>query len=179
MGGASAIMARPTRFDYDPGMVREFARHALGLVLAMASTGLPAQGGSAPQIVVHLTGHPAAIHQDAVQDISWHVSSAPGGATVSLWAEKTVTGHLLGPIASNLPLRGHYQWHVPEYRPKPIPCARDRTGGCVGGMNPGTTYAIVARVYASAAARRDHLAGQPRVLASVTSAEFLMKPAAP
>jgi hypothetical protein len=71
----------------------------------------------------------------------------PGaGSAVALMPQKALTGHIFDPIATALPTSGRYTWHVPIFVNEPTPCAPDRTGGCVGSMNP-TTYKIVARLY--------------------------------
>jgi hypothetical protein len=87
------------------------------------------------------------IQQGETIIITWQSINSPPGAGVALFPQKAVTGHIFDPIATSLPASGSYTWQVPIYVSLPIPCAPDRTGGCVGSMIPGTTYKIVARLY--------------------------------
>jgi hypothetical protein len=89
------------------------------------------------------------IVQGTALTISWQTSNAPAGSAVVLMPQKALTGHIFDPIASALPTSGSYTWDVPIFVNKPIPCASDLTGGCIGSMNP-TTYKIVARLYTPA-----------------------------
>lgn len=136
-----------------------------------------AKSGHAPLITVDLPGFQKHVRQGAVLTIEWRAVDAPNGAGASLWIRKTATGYLLGPIASELPMQGRYDWHIPVFRSSPIPCARDRTGGCVGSMNPGTRYTIVARLYIAAdtgpiGVRAGNV--PQRLIASSNTPEFLM-----
>ncbi len=134
-----------------------------------------AETESRSAISIDLPDKPKDVAQGSVVAILWQAKNAPRGSTVSIWVRKTLTDHLLGPVLSNLPTSGHLAWRIPPYRPSRAPCARDATGGCVGGMNPGTTYAIVARLYA-APLQDSAQPFPPELLASADSESFLMRP---
>ena len=85
--------------------------------------------------------------QGTTLTIWWQTSDAPPGSAVALFPRKAVTEHVFDPIATALPTSGRHVWHIPIFVMQPIPCAPDITGGCVGSMNPGTTYRILARLY--------------------------------
>lgn len=106
-----------------------------------------AQTNSSPTIRIETSADGKSAHQGEVITIVWQTTGAPPGSAVALWPEKALTGHLFAPIAVALPGNGSYTWRIPIFVPKPIPCAPDRTGGCIGTMNPNTTYKIVARLY--------------------------------
>jgi hypothetical protein len=117
------------------------------------------------------------VHQGHAITISWRTGNAPAGSAVALFPEKAVTGLLFAPIATSLPTSGSYTWQVPIFVMQPIPCARDITGGCVGSMNPGTSYKIVARLYTPATASFVEFGPTkpyPTVLATGESGEFTM-----
>jgi hypothetical protein len=92
----------------------------------------------------------AIVRQGDTIEISWQSSNAPARSAVALFAEKIATGKIFDPIAIALPLTGNYRWRVPVYVPQPVSCAPDVTGACIGDMNPGTIYKIVARLYSPA-----------------------------
>jgi hypothetical protein len=102
--------------------------------------------GLSSSISVITSADDGSIVQGAALTISWQTSNAPAGSAVALMPQKALTGHIFDPIATALPTSGSYTWHVPIFVNEPVPCAPDRTGGCVGSMNP-TTYKIVARLY--------------------------------
>src|SRR5262245_16239012 len=85
--------------------------------------------------------------QGTTLTIWWQTSDAPAGSAVALFPQKAVTEHVFDPIATALPTSGRHVWQIPIFVMQPIPCAPDITGGCVGSMNPGTTYRILARLY--------------------------------
>ena len=85
--------------------------------------------------------------QGTTLTISWQTSNAPAGSAVALFPQKAITEHVFDPIATALPTSGGHVWQIPIFVMQPIPCAPDITGGCVGSMNPGTTYRILARLY--------------------------------
>ena len=87
------------------------------------------------------------IVQGTTITVSWKTSNAPAGSAVALFPKKAVTEHVFDPIAIALPTSGRHVWQIPIFVMQPIPCASDVTGGCVGSMNPGTTYRILARLY--------------------------------
>jgi hypothetical protein len=116
------------------------------------------------------------IVQGTALTISWQTSNAPAGSAVALMPQKALTGHIFDPIASALPTSGSYTWHVPIFVNKSIPCAPDRTGGCVGSINP-TTYKIVARLYTPADANLTEFGpgkAYPTWIAWTESQEFTM-----
>ena len=117
------------------------------------------------------------IHQGETIIITWQSINTPPGAGVALFPQKEVTGHIFDPIATSLPVSGSYTWQVPIYVSLPIPCAPDRTGGCVGSMNPGTTYKIVARLYTPSDAdffEYGPTKTHPTYIAAAESDEFVM-----
>jgi hypothetical protein len=106
---------------------------------------------SSPSISVSTSVGGGGVRQGETVVISWQGTHAPAGAAVGLWPVKAVTGHVFDAIAAGLPVTGSHAWRVPVLKMgEPIACARDITGGCVGSMNPGTTYKIVARLYVPA-----------------------------
>ncbi|MBU6298929.1 MAG: hypothetical protein KGJ79_00905 [Alphaproteobacteria bacterium] len=125
---------------------------------------------------MHLPENPREVAQGSTVKIVWLATNAPDNATISIWARKTVTNHLLGPMVSGLPHSGSFEWTIPPYQPSHAPCARDVTGGCVGGMNPGTTYSIVVRLYAAPSKDSSSRFLPQRLLASAETAKFLMGP---
>ena len=152
----------------------------LGVALAGLSTSMAAGttqsvGAKIPKIIIEYAPPSYGVRQEAEQVVRWRTRNAPPDATVTLWIEKVATRHLIGPIASNLPLSGRYVWQVPGSSTQPTPCARDMTGGCMNGMNTGTRYAIVLHLYAPAAIG-DHVQHNQnqltQLLASVESAPF-------
>jgi hypothetical protein len=117
------------------------------------------------------------VHQGQEITISWEAVNAPAGSAVALFPRKVVTGLLLPPIATALPLSGRHVWQVPIFVMQAVPCAPDITGGCVGSMNPGTAYTIVARLYAPADASFSEWGPTrpyPQFLATAESREFTM-----
>jgi hypothetical protein len=138
-------MKRPKR------VVNELA--ALAILLAATffmSTSQAQTAPASPAISVTTSVDGKSIHQGHAVTISWETRNGPAGSAVALFPEKTVTGLLFAPIATSLPTSGRYTWHVPIFVMQPIPCAPDITGGCVGSINPGTSYKIVARLYTPA-----------------------------
>jgi hypothetical protein len=109
------------------------------------STSSPAQ--ALPSIRLATSADGKSIHQGDTIIIIWASINSPPGAGVALFPQKALTGHIFDPITTSLPASGSYTWRVPIFVLLPIPCAPDRTGGCIGSMNPGTTYRIVARLY--------------------------------
>ena len=58
-----------------------------------------------------------------------------------------------------------------------FPCAPDITGGCVGSMNPDTTYKILARLYTPSNADLSEYGPtqtHPTSIAAAESGEFIM-----
>jgi hypothetical protein len=102
------------------------------------SVSSPAQ--ALPSIGLATSADGKSIHQGDTIIITWQSSNSPPGAGVALFPQKALTGHIFRPITTSLPASGSYTWQVPIYVSLPIPCAPDRTGGCIGSMNPGTTY---------------------------------------
>jgi hypothetical protein len=130
-----------------------------------------------PTISVTTSIDGKSIYQGHAITISWQATNAPSGAAVALFPEKAVTGLLFAPIATSLPTSGSYTWQVPIFVMQSVPCAPDITGGCVGSMNPGTSYKIVARLYAPADASFVEFGPTkpyPTFLATAESAEFTM-----
>lgn len=128
-----------------------------------------ANAQEAPSLHLHIDGLANPISQGQVVKIQWSAAHVPRGAEVTLWLRKTATGHLVGPLASDLPSSGHYHWHIPVFQPHTRRCARDRTGGCINDINPGTRYAIIARLHPVS----DGVTS-PEIVASSESSEFLM-----
>jgi hypothetical protein len=117
------------------------------------------------------------LRQGGTLTISWESNNAPLESAVALFPQKAVTGRLFDPIAMALPPSGSYAWQIPVFVMPPVPCARDVTGGCVGSMNPGTTYTIVARLYVPADASFAEWGPTkpyPHFLATAESGEFTM-----
>jgi hypothetical protein len=135
----------------------------------------PAQ--ALPSISLATSADGKSIHQGDTIIITWRSINSPPGAGVALFPQKALTGHIFAPITTSLPASGSYTWQVPIYVSLPVPCASDRTGGCIGSMNPGTTYRIVARLYTPSDA--DFLEygptkTHPIYIAAAESAEFVM-----
>jgi hypothetical protein len=124
----------------------ERVRRALAQARTAQMTTTSDVAGLSSSISVITSADGGSIVQGAALTISWQTSNAPAGSGVALMPQKALTGHIFGPIATALPTSGRYTWHVPIFAGEFIPCAPDRTGGCVGSMNP-TTYKIVARLY--------------------------------
>jgi hypothetical protein len=103
--------------------------------------------GLSSSIGVITSANGGSIVQGAALTISWQTSNAPAGSAVALFPQKAITEHVFDPIATALPTSGRHVWQIPIFVMQPIPCAPDITGGCVGSMNPGTTYRILARLY--------------------------------
>jgi hypothetical protein len=132
---------------------------------------------ASPSISLATSADGNTIHQGDIMIITWQSINPPPGAGVALFPQKAITGRIFDPIATSLPASGSYTWQVPIYVSLPIPCAPDITGGCVGSMNPGTTYKIVARLYTPSDA--DFLEygptkTHPTYIASAESEEFVM-----
>jgi hypothetical protein len=139
------------------------------------SVSSPAQ--ALPSISLATSADGKSIHQGDTIIITWESINSPPGAGVALFPQKTQTGHIFDPIKTSLPASGNYTWQVPIYVSLPIPCAPDRTGGCIGSMNPGTRYRIVARLYTPSDA--DFLEygptkTYPTYIAAAESGEFVM-----
>ena len=130
-----------------------------------------------PSVSVTTSADGENVHQGDTLTISWKTSNAPAGSAIALFPEKAVTGRRFDPIATSKPTSGSYTWQVPIFVMLPIPCAPDITGGCVGSMNPGTTYKIVARLYTPGNADFVEF-GPTKVypidIATASSAEFTM-----
>ena len=124
----------------------ERARRALAQARTAQMTTISDVTGLSSSISVITSADGGSIVQGAALTISWQTSNAPAGSAVALMPQKALTGLIFDPIATALPTSGRYTWHVPIFVNEPIPCAPDRTGGCVGSMNP-TTYKIVGRLY--------------------------------
>jgi hypothetical protein len=132
---------------------------------------------ASPSITLATSADGNSIHQGDTIIITWQSINPPPGSGVALFPQKAVTGHIFDPIMTSLPASGSHTWQVPIYVSLPIPCAPDRTGGCVGSMNPGTTYKIVARLYTPIDA--DFLEygptkTHPTYIAAAESDEFVM-----
>jgi hypothetical protein len=130
-----------------------------------------------PSVSVTTSADGEKVHQGDTLTISWKTSNAPAGSAIALFPEKAVTGRLFDPIATSKPTSGSYTWQVPIFVMLPIPCAPDITGGCVGSMNPGTTYKIVARLYTPRDADFVEFGptkAYPIEIATARSAEFTM-----
>jgi hypothetical protein len=130
-----------------------------------------------PSVSVTTSADGEKVHQGDTLTISWKTSNAPAGSAIALFPEKAVTGRLFDPIATSKPTSGSYTWQVPIFVMLPIPCAPDITGGCVGSMNPGTTYKIVARLYTPGNADFVEFGptkAYPIDIAAASSAEFTM-----
>jgi hypothetical protein len=132
---------------------------------------------SAPSITVKTSADDKNVHQGTALTISWQSKNAPQGAGVALFLQKALTGHIFDPVATSLPTSGIYVWKVPVFVVQPIQCARDPTGGCVGSINAGAEYKIVARLYTPRnASFVEHGPAQthPNYLASSDSGVFMM-----
>jgi hypothetical protein len=139
------------------------------------SVSSPAQ--ALPSISLATSADGKSIHQRDTIIITWQSINSPPGAAVALFPLKALTGHIFAPITTSQPASGSYTWQVPIYVSLPIPCAPDRTGGCIGSMNPGTSYRIVARLYTPSDA--DFLEygptkTYPTYIAAAESGEFVM-----
>ncbi len=135
---------------------------------------------SPPSISVSTSVRGDGVRQGETIVISWQSTDAPAGSAVGLWPKKAVTGRIFAAIASGLPITGSHPWQIPVFEMQPIACAPDITGGCVGSMNPGTTYTIVARLYTpsdASVAERGPGKVHPTIVALVESAVFEMLPA--
>jgi len=117
------------------------------LQLILGNAEALAQIPAASSISVSTSADGKSVQQGNTVLISWQSTNAPVGSAVALFPVKELTGHVFDPIATSLPTSGSYNWRVPIYVIQPIACAPDRTGGCVGSMNPGTTYKMFARLY--------------------------------
>jgi hypothetical protein len=139
------------------------------------SVSSPAQ--ALPSISLATSADGKSIHQGDTIIITWQSINSPPGAGVALFPQKTLTGHIFAPITTSLPVSGSSTWQVPIYVSLPIPCAPDRTGGCIGSMNPGTTYRIVARLYTPSDAdffEYGPTKTYPTYIAAAESSEFVM-----
>jgi hypothetical protein len=139
------------------------------------SVSSPAQ--ALPSISLATSADGKSIHQGDTIIITWHSINSPPGAGVALFPQKALTGHIFAPITTSLPASGSYTWQVPIYVSRPVPCAPDRTGGCIGSMNPGTTYRIVARLYIPSDAdffEYGPTKTHPTYIAAAESGEFVM-----
>jgi hypothetical protein len=135
---------------------------------------------ASPTISVNTSVDGKSIHQGHAVTISWQTTNAPPESAVALLPEKSITGHRFAPITTSLPANGSYIWLVPIFVMQPIPCAPDITGGCVGSMNPGTSYRIIARLYTPSDADLIEFGPTktyPTYLATAESATFTMLPA--
>jgi hypothetical protein len=144
------------------------------------SVSSPAQ--ALPSISLATSADGKSIHQGDTIIITWQSINSPPGAGVALFPQKALTGHIFAPITTSLPVSGSYTWQVPIYVSLPIPCAPDSTGGCVGSMNPGTTYRILARLYTPQDANLTEFGPgkiYPTWIAWTESDAFTMLPAAP
>lgn len=139
------------------------------------SASSPAQ--ALPSIRLATSADGKSIHQGDTIIIIWESINSPPGAGVALFPQKALTEHIFNPITTSLPASGSYTWQVPIFVPLPIPCAPDRTGGCIGSMNPGTTYRIVARLYTPSDAdffEYGPAKTHPTYIAAAQSGEFVM-----
>jgi hypothetical protein len=139
------------------------------------SVSSPAQ--ALPSISLAMSADGKSIHQGDTIIITWESINSPPGAGVALFPQKALTGHIFAPITTSLPASGSYTWQVPIYVSLPIPCVPDRTGGCIGSMNPGTTYRIVARLYTPSDADFSEYGPaktHPTYIAAAESGEFVM-----
>jgi len=130
-----------------------------------------------PKISVSLQGKPDRLHIGQAVTIAWRSANGPQKAWVSLWIEKTQTGHLIGPIASYLPMHGRFRWQVPEPKAARTRCKIDVTRSCIGAIAPGQTYAVVARLYTVADGSPAGISmdmAPKRLLASARSHEFVV-----
>jgi hypothetical protein len=153
------------------------AGNALVISAMLMSPSLAQVPAESPSISVATSIDGKSIHQGAAVTISWRSSNAPAGSAVALFPMKSLTGHLFDPIATALPASGSYTWRVPVFAMQPAPCARDITGGCVGSMNPGTPYKIVARLYTPGGASFTEFGPgktYPTYLATADSGDFAM-----
>jgi hypothetical protein len=132
--GETALETHPSRYASKDGCAVTSQRgpdiNAADCVISVTTS---AAGGS--------------VVQGTTLTIQWQTSDAPAGSAVALFPQKAVTEHVFDPIATALPTSGRHVWQIPIFVMQPIPCAPDITGGCVGSMNPGTTYRILARLY--------------------------------
>ena len=131
---ASALESRPSYYASKAGRT-------------MPSQSGPDITASDSLISVTTSADGGSIVQGTTITVSWKTSNAPAGSAVALFPKKAVTEHVFDPIAIALPTSGRHVWQIPIFVMQPIPCAPDITGGCVGSMNPGTTYRILARLY--------------------------------
>ncbi len=124
---------------------------AWGVAFVLMAEPVSVQGttseATSAAITVSTSAESGSVRQGDILTIKWESRNAPPGSAVALWPLKALTDRLFSPLADGLPTNGGYQWLVPLTVPQPVPCAPDRTGGCAGSMNPGTTYKIVARLY--------------------------------
>lgn len=130
-----------------------------------------------PVISICLHNGSSRLHLGQTVTIAWRGTSGPQKAWVSLWIEKIRTGHLIGPIASSLPVRGRLRWRIPDRAPPRIPCKIDQTRTCVDAIAPGQRYAIVARLYTVADGSPVAIpadAAPKRLLASAKTQEFVI-----
>lgn len=147
-------------------------------ILLGASRATHAQTSSSPTIRAEMSAKSA--HQGGFITIVWHTTNPPPGSAIALWPAKALTGHLFDAIAVALPTSGSFTWRIPIFDPEPIPCAPDRTGGCIGTMNPNATYKIVVRLYTPGDADLVEFGPRkqfPTWLVSQESAAFEMKAA--
>ncbi len=166
------------------GWALAMKRWPLPLVLALsmpAVTDAAADPVSAsPAIVIQTSVGTARVRQGDAIVISWQALGAPPASAVALWPVKVLTGHIFASIASGLPATGSFTWKIPVFVAAPMTCAPDATGGCVGTMNPGTTYRIIARLYVPGDADVGAYGpGKtfPDYVAVAESAPFIMDPA--
>jgi hypothetical protein len=141
----------------------------------------PAEIQSAPSTIsVNTSADDARVQQGNSIIISWKSTDAPVGSAVALFPVKELTGHVFDPIATSLPTSGSYTWYVPIFVVRPNACAPDRTGGCVGSMNPDAAYRIVARLYTPADAEFLEFGAtktHPTYIVAAESGVFTMLPA--
>jgi hypothetical protein len=135
------------------------------------------QAQALPSISLATSADGKSIHQGDKIIITWQSINSPPGTGVALFPQKALTGHIFAPITTSLPASGSYTWQVPIYVSLPVPCAPDRTGGCIGSMNPGTRYRIVARLYTPSDAdffEYGPTKNHPTYIAAAESGEFIM-----
>ena len=142
LGGAAAAWPLAARAQQG-----ERVRRALAQARTAQMTTTSDVTGPSSSISVITSADGGSIIQGAALTISWQTSNAPAGSAVALFPQKAITEHVFDPIATALPTSGRHVWQIPIFVMQPIPCAPDITGGCVGSMNPGTTYRILARLY--------------------------------
>lgn len=141
------------------------------IIACATATGTAMQASPSEPVSITVTTSVdgASVRQGSIIAIRWRSRGAPPTATVALAPEKTVTGRILKPFATSLPLEGSYRWKIPVFVSQPVACAVDATGACVSDMNPNTTYRIVAALSVPAA-----LPSPPREIASAESETFTM-----